>query len=69
MRDVLPSFSYSDCFVHLYVERLHCFNLSIVGPTAATAAADDADNLDISGIDIRRSADVGDVSSVFDECC
>jgi hypothetical protein len=41
--------------VHLYLERLHCLSLSIVGPMAAMAATDDADNFDISGIDIRRS--------------
>jgi hypothetical protein len=54
--------------VHLYVERPHCLSLSIVGPTAATAAADDADNLDISGIDIRRSVGIKDVLIIaFDE--
>ena len=43
------------CFVHLYVDRPHCFNLSIVGPTAATAAADEAEIFDMSGMEIRRS--------------
>ena len=41
--------------MHLYVVRVHCLNLSIVGATAATAAADDEDILEISGIVIRRS--------------
>ena len=51
------------CFVHLYVERPHCFSLSIVGPTAATAAADDAEIFDMSGIEIRFSDKIEDVSN------
>lgn len=46
-----------DCLVHLYVDRLHCLNLSNLGPIAVTAATDDADNLATSGIDTRRSID------------